>query len=90
MFPIEAAPLRRQILNELLPAFLRDNVRARKLKPDGSYTRVRPKRNEVPFRSQQELLTPDALIVPRSLPSRAVEHNGAETSRSKKTARSKS
>jgi hypothetical protein len=81
--------LRKQIIQELLPMFLRDNVRARQLQSDGTYVRVKVKRGESPFRSQQELLAPDVLLVPRA-PARGVEQNGAPPARSKKEARSKS
>ncbi len=90
MFPIESPPLRKQIIQELLPTFLRDNVRARQLQSDGTYVRVKAKRGESPFRSQQELLAPDVLLVPRSVPARAVEQNGAPPARAKKNTRSKS
>ena len=90
MFPIESAPLQKQILQEMLPTIMRDNVRARQLQPDGSYTRVTVKRGETPFRSQQELLAPDALLPARTLPVRPLETNGSPTTRSKKTTRSKS
>ncbi len=56
MFPIEAPPLRKQILSEMLPAILSDNQRTRRLRTDGTYVRVRPKRGESPFRCQTKLL----------------------------------
>ena len=90
MFPIESPPLKKQILHELLPMFLRDNVRARRLQSDGTYLRVKVKRGESPFRSQQELLAPDVLLVPRSVPTGGIEQNGAPPARAKKNARSKS
>ena len=43
----KSPPLRKQILQELLPTFLRDNVRARQLQSDGTYVRVKPKRGEI-------------------------------------------
>ncbi len=90
MFPIEAAPLRKQILNELLPTFLRDNVRARRLQSDGTYTRVKPKRGETLFRSQQELLAPDASLELHAATLHAGDGNSPSTSRAKKTTRAKS
>lgn len=90
MFPIESAPLQKQILQEMLPTIMRDNVRARQLQPDGTYTRVTAKRGETPFRSQQELLAPDALVPARILPVVPLETHGSATTRSKKTTRSKS
>src|ERR1051326_2171893 len=41
-FPIETPPLRNLIVNEVLPRFLNDRVKARELQPDGSYRRLRP------------------------------------------------
>jgi polyphosphate kinase len=57
MFPIEAADLKRRILKEVLPTYLRDNLRARILQPDGSYTRVHPAEGQAAHRSQEEFLT---------------------------------
>jgi polyphosphate kinase len=52
-FPIEAPALRDEILNEVLPRFLTDYVKARELQPDGSYVRLRPE--EGAPRSQAQL-----------------------------------
>src|SRR5436305_13698120 len=41
-FPIETPPLRDHIINEVLPRFLDDRVKARELQPDGSYRRLKP------------------------------------------------
>ena len=40
MFPIESVPLKTRLLEEVLGAGLRDNVKARELQADGSYTRA--------------------------------------------------
>ena len=40
MFPIEDAALKPRLLDEVLGAALRDNVKARALQPDGHYERV--------------------------------------------------
>lgn len=58
MFPVEASPLRKRILQELIPAYLADNVKARELRQDGSYVRVMPKEGAEPFRSQYRLQAP--------------------------------
>ncbi len=39
MFPIQAPALARRVIDEILPVFLADNVKARVLQPDGSYVR---------------------------------------------------
>jgi polyphosphate kinase len=93
MFPIEHAPLRKMILSELIPAYLRDNVKARRLGPDGTYTRIRPERGEREFRSQQELLNLDLHGPPKSKPIESTEKsdkNGVKSAgKSKKKVRTK-
>ncbi len=56
MFPIEDPDLRQRVLEEIIPTYLRDNQRARQLRPDGAFVRVRPGKNDPSHRSQQELL----------------------------------
>ena len=56
MFPVEAPELRRRIVDEILPVYLRDNQRARVLQPDGSYLPTPIKAGEGIHRSQQELM----------------------------------
>ena len=41
-FPIETPTLRNHLVNEVLPRFLNDRVKARELQPDGSYRRLKP------------------------------------------------
>jgi len=38
--------LRDQIINEVLPSFLHDRVKARELQPDGKYRRLKPEGTE--------------------------------------------
>src|SRR5213079_454733 len=52
-FPIEDPLLRDEIINEVLPRFLNDQVKARELQPDGSYVRLQPA--EGAARSQAQL-----------------------------------
>jgi polyphosphate kinase len=56
MVPIEAPELKQRILSEIIPTYLRDNVRARVLLADGSYARA-GNDGQVPHRSQEEFLT---------------------------------
>ncbi len=42
MFPVEDEALRDRVIDEILAIALADNVKARRLMPDGSYARVRP------------------------------------------------
>ena len=45
-FPIENAELRDRIVNEVLPKFMHDRVKARELQPDGTYRRLKPEGGE--------------------------------------------
>src|SRR5690606_7243338 len=56
MFPIEAPDLKRRVLHEIIPTYLRDNTRTRILQPDGKYTRASSE-GQTPHRSQEEFLT---------------------------------
>jgi len=50
--PVKDSNLRAFLKGEVLQAYLRDNVRARLLQPDGSYERVQPAADEEMFDSQ--------------------------------------
>jgi polyphosphate kinase len=56
MVPIQSVEQKDRILNEIIPIYLRDNMRARLLQTDGSYKRVQPREGEVLHRCQEELL----------------------------------
>ena len=45
-FPIEQPDLRDEIIDEILPKFVHDRVKARELQPDGSYRRLKPEGKE--------------------------------------------
>ena len=51
-FPIETPALRDQIINDVIPTFLNDRVKARELQPDGTYRRLKPEGPE-PSRQAQ-------------------------------------
>lgn len=51
-FPIEDNSLRQEIIKDILPAFLKDHVKARVLKPDGSYIRLKPRAGEQASQAQ--------------------------------------
>jgi hypothetical protein len=55
MFPVEAEDLRRRIVDEIIPTYLKDNRRTRVLQSDGTYMRAAAG-DEAPHRSQVELL----------------------------------
>jgi hypothetical protein len=98
MFPVEAEELRRRIVEEIIPAYLSDNRRARILLADGSYARTECRDTERALRSQTELLTvatvrppapetaPAPTIVPPAPPvfEAAIEVNGAPEREKKK------
>lgn len=56
LFPIEDAQLRLRIRDQILGIYLRDNVRARQLTPDGTYRRLTPEPGENPIDSQELLM----------------------------------
>ncbi len=56
MFPVEAPELKRRILKEVVPCYLRDNLQARRLMPDSSYQRLHPADGDAPYRSQERFL----------------------------------
>ena len=73
MFPIEATAKQR-ILEEIMPAYLRDNLKARLLLPDGSHERLHATPGEPSHRCQEELLTIRPAITPLD---QATPGNGA-------------
>ena len=80
MFPIEA-DLRERILEEIVPAYLRDNVKARLLQADGTYVRASRADGEPEFRAQERLLAlrPGPTTAASDIRSAPVGANGAAT-----------
>ena len=56
VFPIEEPALRKRICEEILPTMLADTAKAWLLQSDGTYARVKPAKEEKPFRSQAEFI----------------------------------
>jgi len=56
VYPIENNALKSRIMDEILGTYLADNVKARVMQPDGSYTRRKLKDGEEPVRSQSALI----------------------------------
>ena len=54
LFPVTAPEPRRKVL-EVMDAMFLDNVKARRLMPDGTYKRKRPPKGEEPYRAQIQL-----------------------------------
>lgn len=53
MTPIQAEPLKRVLKDEILDSYLRDNTKARRLRPDGSYARIEAQDGEESFSCQE-------------------------------------
>jgi polyphosphate kinase len=51
-FPVSAPPLRDEIVNEVIPSYLNDLVKARELQPDGSYVRLHPTEGKPRWQAQ--------------------------------------
>lgn len=56
MFPVVSEEIKERLRTELIPAYLRDNVKARQLQSDGKYVKLKPATGEPKYRVQQELL----------------------------------
>ena len=51
-FPIENPELKKELIQDVLPAFLNDRVKARELQPDGTYIRLRPEPGQTASQAQ--------------------------------------
>ena len=67
IWPIEQPDLKSRLIDEILMTTLSDNMKSSELKPDGSYRRVTPARNEPHIRSQQRFLELAAASTARRL-----------------------
>ena len=56
LFPVEDARLVRHIHEDILELYLKDNVKARLMLPDGSFQRLKPAKGEPPFSIQEFLI----------------------------------
>ncbi|MBN1663631.1 MAG: polyphosphate kinase 1 [Deltaproteobacteria bacterium] len=56
LYPIQNTDIKTRIIDEILLTYLSDNVKARLMKPDGTYVRLQPKEGERPVRSQSDLI----------------------------------
>lgn len=68
VFPVEDGRLRQQLMTEVLDPQLRDNQKARCLRPDGRYVFAKPAEGESPIDSQADAIR-RAVDGPRCLPS---------------------
>jgi polyphosphate kinase len=60
LFPVRDPALVRHLRDVVLGTYLADNVRARRMRPDGGYDRVRPREGEVAVDAQAALLLASA------------------------------
>jgi polyphosphate kinase len=56
LFPIDAPELKRRVIDEILAITFADNVKARELNADGTWTRVQPEPGAPRVRSQQRFI----------------------------------
>ncbi|MCE9632193.1 MAG: polyphosphate kinase 1 [Planctomycetia bacterium] len=56
MFPVQAPELADRILKEIIPVYLADNTRSRRLDPDGAFRLMSPHEGQPPRRCQYEFL----------------------------------
>ncbi len=56
VFPVQDAAARQRLREEILETYLRDNLKARVLQPDGSYVRVSPAAGEAPLCAQEWMM----------------------------------
>ncbi len=56
LFPVQDPRWVRYLKDEVLDVYLRDNLKARRMRPDGGYERIAPGRGEAPFAAQAHLL----------------------------------
>jgi len=61
LFPVEDATLVRYLREEVLEKYLNDNVKARRMNPDGTYERPKREPNDVPLNIQSWLLSQHAI-----------------------------
>jgi polyphosphate kinase len=57
LFPVEDEGIRNYLVHDVLEAYLRDTAKARILRPDGSYARIKPPPDTPPFDVQAALAT---------------------------------
>ncbi|MBN2848495.1 MAG: polyphosphate kinase 1 [Coriobacteriia bacterium] len=63
--PVEAPALVKRMREEILGTYLADNVRVRRMLPDGTYERLAPAEGEEPLDSQEVLLAIRRAVKPR-------------------------
>jgi polyphosphate kinase len=57
LFPVQDRQMIRHIFDNILTYYAKDNVKARRMLPDGSYIRIKPQENEAPLSIQNWFIT---------------------------------
>ncbi|WP_242394760.1 polyphosphate kinase 1 [Anaeromyxobacter oryzisoli] len=65
LFPVTDPELVRYLRDDVLETYLKDNVRARRMRPDGTYERLSPRPGEPAVDSQAELIARRAELLER-------------------------
>jgi polyphosphate kinase len=60
LFPVEDESLLRRVKDEILDTYLADNVKARRMQPDGSYKRLKPAEGKRAMNAQAALIPRDS------------------------------
>jgi polyphosphate kinase len=68
MFPIDSPELKHRLLAQIVPTIMRDNVKARVLRADGTYYRLQRAESEPRHRSQEELMQLAPVTAPTEPP----------------------
>ena len=93
LFPIENPALKRRLIDEILAITFQDNVKTRKMLPNGKYERIIPGKNEPLLRSQTHFIRLARLAGIKSLPyEQAIKtpNERVKSRKSKKKKKSKS
>lgn len=64
MVPLRAPAMIQRVRNGIFARYLADNVKARRLNADGTYTRIVPAAGDAPVNAQSELLNADPALIP--------------------------
>ena len=56
LFPVQDPGIIQYLRDHLLPAYQQDNIKARRLKPDGTYEQLSPQAGEIPLNVQEWLI----------------------------------
>ena len=82
IFLIEDPDLKKRLHDEVLEVYWQDNVKARRLNSDGSYSQVKPRKGEASLRAQNHLIELARVGGLKSIPyERAIRKSGLKRNR---------